>query len=240
MSPADISGAQPSEGAVPIRDAASVLVLRRNANGSAVLMGMRGKTAAFMPSKFVFPGGAVDAEDELIRLAQPLAPLHSRRLLSQPRGPGPLIPHAIAAAALRELAEETGLLVGKPSDKPSGLASFDAAGLCPNAEPLLYMFRAITPPGRPRRFDAHFFALDAGEITGDPDDFSRACDELSHLHWVALDEARRLDLPFITEVVLAELAELAQSTDWDKPLPVPDSVPFFDNRGAEPRFVQIT
>lgn len=240
MSGTDTSVSRPEVPDVPIRDAASILVLRRTATGSAVLMGMRGKTAVFMPSKFVFPGGAVDAEDARIRLARPLDQTHSRRLLCEPRSPQPLSPDGIAAAALRELAEETGLLVGKPSDQPAGLAGFDEARLCPDAAPLVYMFRAITPPGRPRRFDAHFFALDADVIAGDPDDFSRACDELSHLHWVALDEARRLDLPFITEVVLAELAELANATAWDRPLPVPDSVPFFDNRGMAPRFVQIT
>jgi len=43
-----------------IRDASTVIVLR---DDRAVLMGQRGKTAAFMPGKFVFPGGAVDASD---------------------------------------------------------------------------------------------------------------------------------------------------------------------------------
>ena len=48
---------------MPIRDAATVIVLDRNASGGpSVLMGQRGAQAAFMPSKYVFPGGAVDPE----------------------------------------------------------------------------------------------------------------------------------------------------------------------------------
>jgi 8-oxo-dGTP pyrophosphatase MutT (NUDIX family) len=43
-----------------LRDAATVIVLRDN---DRVLMGQRGKSAAFMPGKFVFPGGAVDSQD---------------------------------------------------------------------------------------------------------------------------------------------------------------------------------
>jgi len=43
-----------------VRDAATVIVLR-DPDRPHVLMGQRGKTAAFMPDKFVFPGGAVDA-----------------------------------------------------------------------------------------------------------------------------------------------------------------------------------
>ena len=220
----------------PIRDAASILVLRRGPKGAHVLMGMRGKGAVFMPSKFVFPGGAVDRDDGAIPLARPLGQPHRDRLLAEPRDGTPS-PDAIAAAALRELAEETGLLIGRPGS--GGPAGFAEAGLAPDAGALSYLFRAITPPGRPRRFDAHFFVADAADITGDPDDFSAACDELSHLHWVALAEARALDLPFITEVVLAELAELAGQAPWDEPLPLPASVPFFDNRGHAPRFVQI-
>ena len=40
------------------------------------------------------------------------------------------------------------------------------------------------------------------------EDFSAASDELAHLHWLPLPETRHLDLPFITEVVLAEVADL--------------------------------
>ncbi|WP_378943663.1 DNA mismatch repair protein MutT [Paracoccus sp. R86501] len=219
----------------PIRDAATVIILRRDAGETRVLMGMRGAKAAFMPSKFVFPGGAVDLADADVPLAARLRDDCHRRLVDPD---GQNSPHTIAVAALRELAEETGLLIGQAGK--SALAGYAEAGLMPDASALRYLFRAITPAGRPRRFDAHFFIADAARVHGDPDDFSRACDELSHLHWVTLSEARNLDLPFITEVVLAELSQLIAGLPHGSPLPCPASVPFFDNRTTTPTFSQIT
>ena len=223
---------------VAIRDAASVLVIDRTGpQGPAVLMGMRGETAAFMPSKYVFPGGAVDQGDAAIVCATPgpdcIARLDAHlRTDAAARGP------AIAAAALRELAEETGLMVGGPGHAAVNWPEYRQAGLVPDASALIYVFRAITPPGRPRRFDARFFMIDAEHLHGDRNDFSRASDELSHLHWVALGEARRLNLPFITEVVLAEVQTLVAAAG-DGPLRAPESVPFFDNEGPTPGFRRI-
>lgn len=75
----------------PIRDAATIVLLRRHAGGSSVLMGMRGVKAVFMPSKYVFPGGAVDPADALAPLARPLSEMNRRRLLEEPReGPPPI------------------------------------------------------------------------------------------------------------------------------------------------------
>ena len=67
--------------------------------------------------------------------------------------------------------------------------------------------------------------VNADDLSGDLDDFSKAEDELSHLNWVSLAEARALDVPFITEVVLAEIAARVMA-------PAPLNVPFFDNSGA--------
>lgn len=199
-----------------IRDAATLVLLRRREGAAPqVLMGMRGAAAAFMPSKYVFPGGAVDPEDAQAPIGCPIDP----RLAAEPRTGSAVCPGALLACAARELTEETGLT------------------LRPDAAPL-FLFRAITPPGRPRRFDARFFVIDAADIAGDPEDFSAACDELSHLHWVPLPEIRQLDLPFITEVVLAEVAALADAAGAG-PLTLPATVPFFDNRDAVPRFVQL-
>lgn len=113
------------------------------------------------------------------------------------------------------------------------MARFRGDRAPPSAEALQFVFRAITPPGRPRRFDARFFLADADALASDPDDFSAASDELSHLRWVALDEVRALDMPFITEVVLAEIA--ARAAD---PAP-PSSVPFFRNDDEESLFLRL-
>ena len=53
-----------------IRNAATVILLRDRLENPRVLMGQRGANAAFMPNKFVFPGGAVDAADANIALAE--------------------------------------------------------------------------------------------------------------------------------------------------------------------------
>ena len=173
-------------------------------------MGMRGASAAFMPSKYVFPGGAVDPGDGADpALLQPVC--LARLALHCP--PGAPLARALLGAALRELAEETGLALRG-----------DAA--------LQFVFRAITPPGRSRRFDARFFLAPATHVRGDGDDFSAASDELSHLHWIGLAEARALDLPFITEVVIAEVGALLAGE-------VQPGVPFFDNSGDVPTFRRL-
>ena len=214
----------------PVRDAASVIVLRRAKGRSHVLMGQRGARAAFMPSKFVFPGGAVDAGDARVPLARPVAEPHAARLAEHGGVPG------LVAAGIRELWEEAGLILGEPGcwpePSPPGWEGFAATGHRPSAEGVRFVFRAITPPGRPRRFDARFLLVDAERLAGDPDDFSAAEDELGALQWAPLDEVLRLDLPFITELVLAEVAAIARGEPQE-------AVPFFRNDDEESLFLQL-
>jgi 8-oxo-dGTP pyrophosphatase MutT (NUDIX family) len=217
-----------------IRNAATVIVLRDRMTAPSILMGQRGAKAAFMPNKFVFPGGAVDPEDAHIPLASDLPPVCFDRLGERSELG---LQGALAAAAIRELWEETGLVLGQPGNwpepAPSDWRGFAELGFRPAAEALQFVFRAVTPPGRPRRFDARFFLVDASAICGDLDDFGRASDELSHLQWIPLDRAREFDLPFITEVVLAEIA--ARVSD---PTP-PSSVPFLLNQEEESLFLKL-
>lgn len=204
-----------------LRDAATLIILRDRNTAPRVLMGQRGAGAAFMPNKFVFPGGAVDPADENLPVRPVTEPCRSRLMEDSIRAP-----EVLAAAAIRELWEETGLTLGRVDawpDPPQGWRGFAANGLVPNTAALRFVFRAVTPKGRPRRFDARFFLSDAADLTSDPDDFSRAEDELAHLQWVPLDRARHFDLPFITQVVLAELMTQLKSTD------APTRVPYFRN-----------
>lgn len=204
-----------------LRDASTLILLRDAATTPAVLMGQRGAGAAFMPGKFVFPGGAVDPNDAKV----PVTPLNdpcNARLSEETTHP----PGALAAAAIRELWEETGQILGQPgdwSDPPQGWRGFASGGYVPNTAALTFFFRAVTPVGRPRRFDARFFLANAADLVTDPDDFSKAEDELAHLQWVPLAQAREFDLPFITQVVLAELAQHIKRGG------PPASVPFFRN-----------
>lgn len=207
--------------APPIRDAATMIVLRNRDTTPSVLMGQRGAKAAFMPGKFVFPGGAIDENDGLVP-ATPITPQCNSRLMDR----SSLSPTTIAAAAIRELWEETGQILGHPQvweDPPQGWRGFAATGHVPHAGAVSFFFRAVTPTGAPRRFDARFLLADADCLVTDPDDFSGAEDELSHLQWVPLSHARDYDLPFITQVVLAELvAHIARGGP-------PQTVPFFAN-----------
>ena len=218
-----------------IRNAATVIVLRDRDTQPRILMGQRGAKAAFMPNKFVFPGGAVDPADADIALATPMSELCTQRLTEDVLVP-PLTPTALAAAAIRELWEETGQILGTAADwtdAPEDWQAFAARGYKPHAAPLQFVFRALTPPGRPRRFDARFFLLSADDLCTDLDDFSAASDELSHLQWVDLEEARSFDMPFITEVVLSEVQKRATRMD------PPDSVPFFKNNEEYNLFIRL-
>lgn len=190
-------------GDVPVRDASTVILVRDPETAPRILMGQRGKAAAFMADKFVFPGGAVDDADAAARVA--LGETCATRLAARSDRP----PEALAAAALRELEEETG------------------QRLDPDRPGLSFFFRAITPPGRPRRFDARFFLGDAAHLTTDPDRFEPAEAELAHLQWVPLGEMRKLNLPFITRIVLAELGRHLPRTD------APERVAFIRNDDIE-------
>jgi 8-oxo-dGTP pyrophosphatase MutT (NUDIX family) len=194
-------------------------------------MGRRGRKAAFMPSKFVFPGGAVDDSDVDVELATPVGTTSRERLSLQ----SDRSPDALAVTAIRELWEETGLILGAPVDWPEPpelWSTFAATGHRPSAAALTYVFRAVTPPGRPRRFDARFFTADAGQLAGDPDDLPDDR-ELSELTWIPLREARSFDLPFVTEVVLAEVARRLPD------LGPPPDIPFFRNDDEDREILRL-
>ncbi len=208
------------------RHAATLVLVRQSEEGPRVLMGQRGKGASFMPSKFVFPGGALDPADTLLAndFDFMVGPADEARLLR--KSPAEVQPAALALAAIRETWEETGVAIGAPhaeAERWRGVHEdwdgFFVSGLRPATEKLRFIFRAITPPTRHKRFDARFFLADASIVHGDPDDFGAAGGELAHLSWLTLAEARRLDLPFITEVVLAEVEARLRAPDVPRPTP---------------------
>ncbi|MFT4792279.1 MAG: 8-oxo-dGTP pyrophosphatase MutT (NUDIX family) [Paracoccaceae bacterium] len=231
---------RPGLASPPPRDAATLILARRDGEEPRVLMGLRGKGASFMPSKFVFPGGALDPEDHALglladQLDGPAAACIARLAQNSPGG----LAIPLALAAIRETWEETGLRIGRPDDEmapklaaqaPESWRGFFDTGVVPTMDALSFVFRAITPPFRPRRFDARFFLADAAVVMGDPDDFGAASGELSHLTWVTLHEARKLALPLITEVVLAEIEEILHAPAADRP------VPFFHHTGERSYF----
>jgi len=161
------------------RNAASLILVRKSVKGLEVLMGKRPRRSRFAPDVFVFPGGGVEASDYDARPSRPLDPDCVRRTGASPR-----LANALAAAALRETREETGLVL--PSDHGA----------------LALVARAITPTNSPIRFHARFFIANAEQAEGDHAD-SR---ELSDLAFRPLDETRRLALMDVTEAMLEILA----------------------------------
>jgi len=165
------------------RDAATLILVR---NKREVMMGQRAKGHVFMPDKWVFPGGRVDPGDAKLGAARELTPETEALLkLNGTRRP----PRAYALAAVRETREEAGLVLG------------DDQG--PDLTQLQFVARAITPPYRPRRFDARFFLADAEAVLAH--DEPEPGEELLHTRWFSLDEAEALDLPSITRFVLKEV-----------------------------------
>jgi 8-oxo-dGTP pyrophosphatase MutT (NUDIX family) len=197
------------------RDASTLVILDRTQVEPRVLMGKRRADLAFMAGKYVFPGGRVDPADKGIIVASDLRPAESAKLMAQMRGkPSAVRARALALAAVREAFEEAGLIIGGKGAlgdaPPESWRAFGDRGFVPNLAPLTFFARAITPPGRPRRFDTRFFTMDATAIA---ERLGHNDGELSGLDWLTLDAARELDIPRITRLVLEDLTEqLADGT----------------------------
>lgn len=189
------------------RDAATLILIRRDGPVPRVLMGQRTKRHDFMPDKYVFPGGRVDRSDATAPAATELSPEAVGDLVKQCRRARI---RAYALAAVREMYEEAGLIVGRPGSarrpRDPSWADFTGTGALPHLAPLSFVARAITPPYRPKRFDARFFMADAEAALLD-DRPARSGAELADLRWFAFEEALTLDLPNVTRFVLGEIAE---------------------------------
>jgi 8-oxo-dGTP pyrophosphatase MutT (NUDIX family) len=186
------------------RDAATLIIVRRDGPKPRLLMGRRNGGHDFMPDKWVFPGGRIDRGDFRAPYAADLRPEVAARL--EKTAP-PARARAIALTAIRETFEEAGLLLAKPAPaRPIAgpWREFLELGAEPDLSALDFIARAITPPYRPKRFDARFFMAEADRLISlerRPD-----CGELDEIAWVDLDEALALDLPNITRFVVQELA----------------------------------
>jgi 8-oxo-dGTP pyrophosphatase MutT (NUDIX family) len=215
-------------------DAATLILVDAKLRKPKILMGKRNPNLRFMPGKFVFPGGRVDPSDRVMLASGALAPRAEMRLMAQTSGMTPLKCRALAMAAIRETFEETGLMIGngdygKPDKAPAGFwQGFADQGLFPTPDALTFMARAITPPRRPRRFDTRFFVASFTSVGGKVERDIGPDAELTELVWVTLDEATKLDLPVITQVIIEELKErLSIGIDRDAPVPF-----YYERRGV--------
>ena len=142
------------------RPAATLILLRDGASGPEVLMLQRTQSAVFLGGAYVFPGGALDEAD-----ADP-------RILKRIRGAAKVPPEPYWVAAVRECFEEAGVLLGVDARRAESLLHYrkrpfvellEREDLYIPARDIAYYGHWITAPGRPRRFDTHFFLAVAPE-----------------------------------------------------------------------------
>jgi len=213
---------------VRIRDAATMLVIDRTGPLPTVLMGRRHHGHKFMPGKFVFPGGRVEFADRRMGAASPLDARVEARLMQAVRHPSPQKSRGFALAAIREVFEETGLALGAPGTPGAAMlrppsepwANFARTGVAPDLAGVHFIARAVTPPGRPRRFDTRFFAVDADAIAARIEGVVGPDTELVELVWLPIADTASLDMPGITMAVLEEL-KIRTAAGFTHDLPVP-------------------
>lgn len=215
--------------AAPLRpkDAATLVIIDDTQKEPKILMGRRHPNLAFLPGKYVFPGGRVSVADRRLRISSDLEPLTRDRLLTRMKGrPSDARARALGLAALRETFEETGYLIGARAQDGVSTRSrewqpYFAHGVVPQLDKLRFIARAITPPDRNRRFDTRFFCISSTEIVNQ----SKAHDnELLHQEWLTIEEAGERDIIHITREILEHLKKIFTS---GKGLAQPHSVPFF-------------
>jgi 8-oxo-dGTP pyrophosphatase MutT (NUDIX family) len=202
------------------KDAATLVLVKREGGEPRILMGQRHGNMAFMANKYVFPGGRLDPGDMRIPVATELKPHVALRA-----GHGSTAARArgLALAAIRETFEETGILLGQRSEKvPRTRApawkKYFAHKVMPRLDTMEMIARAVTPPNRTRRFDARFFMADADLIVHELAELEN--EELLTPSWLTLAEARALDLPSITRTVLDEVeARMSEGADPSRPVP---------------------
>ncbi len=143
---------------VPLRDAATVLLLRDGPQGIEVLMTRRSMTASFAPGAYVFPGGGIDAADSAAHSQSTRRFTQSDLHLTQ------------AIAAIRESFEELGVLLAKHGDgsyvNTADIAALDrkapfaaqckARGLTLAGSDVFVLAHWVTDRDMPRRFDVPF------------------------------------------------------------------------------------
>jgi 8-oxo-dGTP pyrophosphatase MutT (NUDIX family) len=196
------------------RLAATVMLLR---SPNTVYLVRRAATMAFAAGMYAFPGGTVDPRDAATDLAWVAPP----NRLGLPEDEA----RAVVCAAVREVFEETGVLLAGPSTRTvlADVSTVDweerrravearevgfaellrEQGLVLRGDLLAAWSRWITPESEPRRYDTYFFVarLPEGQRT------RHVGAEASHGLWgSAADTA---DLPMLppTRVTLAQLAE---------------------------------
>ncbi|MDD9909982.1 MAG: NUDIX hydrolase [Ahrensia sp.] len=219
---------------MPPKDAATLIILDGEGDNPKLLMGRRHENHKFMPGLFVFPGGKVDRYDGSVRAQTELDPTTQDKIFGNlRRKPTRRRARALGLACIRETYEEAGLFLGTRAVRDfkarhDDWKAFEAHNITPTLDPLRLIARAITPPGRTRRFDAWFFATKKDHIFHALPEGTGPSGELQELHWITLNDAKYLELPVITLTVLDELQKRLRD---DPQLSPSKAMPFFYLKG---------
>lgn len=227
----------PPERPAPAVPAATIVLIRdvsdtgagvEGGGGVEVLLMRRHGRSGFVPGAWVFPGGRVDPADS--------APPLYQRITGLPSEPVP--ESAFWTAALREVFEETGVLLARDADggwapdtasdssmeaHRSGLMAdevtlmdvLEERGLTLDAEVMVHVAHWVTPVVESRRYDTHFFAaaLPSDRIaTPDPREMTEAAWLTPH---DALERFERGEMPMVFPTVrtLQALGEYRSTRD---------------------------
>lgn len=214
------------------RPAATVVLLRPEADRFSVFLVRRNRRVGFMPSAWVFPGGRVDPVDGEVPVERMHGSASALARLGLPADEG----LAWLAAAVRETFEESGVWLGEGNPGPEPRAALNAGattladvlhGHPPGAsvERLRPWSRWVTPDNEPRRYDTRFFVA----VIRDDDRMAARHDEGETVDsaWIYIDqavsraEAGELPMAPPTWWTLRELAALAHvdaALDLERPL----------------------
>jgi 8-oxo-dGTP pyrophosphatase MutT (NUDIX family) len=181
---------------VEARPAATVMLIRDSGDGIEVLM-VRRRRRGFFGGLTVFPGGAVDPVDDSDLAGEVVPGEHPDQM--------------IRAAALRELAEETGLaltvdgVVSAPEGRGEGLLSaMRGTAIRLDASALTLISRWVTPEDAPTRYDTRFYLAGAG----DTPDVRLDGDELVEHMWIKPGDALAIHADGGLEMFLPTIAHL--------------------------------
>lgn len=206
------------------KDAATLIIIDRSNGAPRVLMGRRHMRHKFMPGMFVFPGGRIDPDDWRTPRADDYHPAVLEKLMvAMKNGTSEARARAFGLAAIRETYEEAGLLIGVPANhaeeapKHPDWHAFFERGIVPALKDFRFIARAITPPGRTRRFDTRFFAVDHSTIADRLAEGTGPSGELEDIAWPTLEDAKQLKLPIITLTILDELGRRLSEGSLDDP-----------------------
>ncbi len=191
------------------RNASTMILLDNTSGKTKVLMGKRNRKLKFMPGALVFPGGSVDRFDGSVPASGELTTNTACRLQNAMRGRSTSRgARALGMAAIREVSEESGLLIGNPGkfdNDHTHWKDFRDCGIVPNLSGLRLFARAITPPGLARRFDTWFFIAEASQVGFTPSGGFAPDGELEALQWIEPEKAIQENTREITRVMLVEL-----------------------------------